>query len=271
MEPRVVSVDEVVVSVDVVHVDIVVVTPVSRPWLGELEPVAAVVEAAVIAALDMEVVFATKVGAEVFVTDPADVAVASIALGLLPVVALVALDLLYTLARGFVLLGAVLFGLLLLFGGVFLLLFRLLRFGLPSALGILPLLGAVWFASVSLLLFWFLLTRFLRSGLVSILFAIGFPFPFFLLGRLLFLPIGFLAIDGQAHDEDEHCCADCQSHGFSVHQSLLVPIPICRIGLYALRGHSRTGTTRDELQRGEKLRNAGVVEMLGRAKKSPPP
>jgi hypothetical protein len=255
-------VNQVVFAVDVIHVDIIVVTPVGRPVLDKLKPVAARVEAAVIATLDLEVVFAAEVGTEVFVADPADVAVASIALGLLRSAALIALDSLRALLRGFILLGPVSFGLLLLFGSVFLLLFRLLPFGLLSALAILLLLvflpfllGAVWFTSVSLLLFWLLLSGFLRSGLVSFLFAIGFLFPFFLLGRLLFLPIGLLAIDRQAGDQDEHCRAGCQSHDFSLHRSLPCTHFRSVALVFMLGGTPFTDRgDSDELQRGEKLR-----------------
>src|ERR1700732_1147843 len=58
------GVDQVILSVDVVNVNVVVIAPVAGPRFRVFKPIAAVTEAAVISALNMERVFPPAMGTE---------------------------------------------------------------------------------------------------------------------------------------------------------------------------------------------------------------
>ena len=78
-------IDEVILAVDIFEVDVIIVVPVARPWLVVDKPVTAVVEAAIIAAFDVEMVFAAKAGAEFRFRHTADVGMflVNVAIGVL--------------------------------------------------------------------------------------------------------------------------------------------------------------------------------------------
>jgi hypothetical protein len=54
------GVDEVILPVDVIDVNVVGVVPICGPGITELEPVAAVAKAALVAALDVEMVLVAE-------------------------------------------------------------------------------------------------------------------------------------------------------------------------------------------------------------------
>ncbi len=117
------GIDQVILAVDVIYINVVVITPACGPRLAVLEPVAAVIEAAIVATHDAESVFPSEVSAEILVGNTAGVAIAGVALRWLHIIVRIALRLL--LGRA-LLLGAVFFSLLFLLDGLLLLLFILL-------------------------------------------------------------------------------------------------------------------------------------------------
>ena len=176
------GIDQVILAIDVIYIDVVVITPARGPRLAVHKPIAAVIEAAVVATSDAESVFPSEVSAEILVGNTAGVAIAGVALRWLHIIVCVALRLL--LGRA-ILLGVIFFSLLFLFDGLLLLLFILLLrpVSLSCAVGLFFVLLLI--ISWRLFLLWLLfpLRRLLAFGfLLPGFFLFGF---FFVLVRLL--------------------------------------------------------------------------------------
>jgi hypothetical protein len=176
------GIDQVILAIDVIYIDVVVITPACGPRLAVHKPVAAVIEAAIVATSDAESMFPSEVSAEILVGNTAGVAIAGVALHIVVRVALL------LLGRA-ILLGAIFFSLLFLLDGLLLLLFvlllRLVRLSCAVGLFLVLLLIISWrlFLLRLLLRLFFLLRGLLAFGfLLPGCFLLGF---FFLLIRLL--------------------------------------------------------------------------------------
>src|SRR5580704_4821580 len=185
-DSRMDGIDQVILAIDVIDIDVVVVTPACGPRLAVFKPIAAVIEAAIVATRDAESMFPSEVSAKILVGNAAGVAIAGVALRWLHIIVRVALRLL--LGRA-ILLGAILFGLLLL---LFILLLRLVR--LSRAVGLFLIL-------LLIISGWLFLLRFLLRLLFLLrgLLAFGFLLLGFFLLRFFFVPVRLLeGIDGRA-------------------------------------------------------------------------
>lgn len=278
-------INQVILAVDFVHVDVVIVTPPGGPRVAVYKPIAAVVEAAIVASRNPEMVLAAEVGTEIFLADAAPIVVPAVPLGLLRIVVLVtgsrimlgllhvvlvasALFLLSVILLGAIflvlllLLGRLLllfFVLLLLFGGLLLLLLvlLLLLFFSLGAIGLLVVLLGIarWLFLLGPVLGLFFLGRLLVGRLL---------FPRFLLLRgLIFVLVRFLKCKcGGSDDQREQCGSDCEFHSF-----------LLKILLHQQRGadvhpRSRVGVgwkrSRDSFTHGEarSMLQAGGDQML---------
>src|SRR5580704_13484498 len=190
-DSRMDGIDQVILAIDVIDIDVVVVTPACGPRLAVFKPIAAVIEAAIVATRDAESMFPSEVSAEILVGNAAGVAIAGVALRWLHIIVRVALRLL--LGR------AILFSLLFLFDGLLLLLFilllRLVRLSRAVGLFLVLLLIVSWRLFLLRLLLWLL---FLLRGLL----AFGFLLLGFFLLRFFFVPVRLLeSIDGRAYGQ----------------------------------------------------------------------
>src|SRR5580704_4947168 len=195
-DSRMDGIDQVILAIDVIDIDVVVVTPACGPRLAVFKPIAAVIEAAIVATRDAESMFPSEVSAKILVGNAAGVAIAGVALRWLHIIVRVALRLL--LGRA-ILLGAILFSLLFLFDGLLLLLFILL-------LRLVRLSRAVGLFLILLLIIsgWLFLLRFLLRLLFLLrgLLAFGFLLLGFFLLRFFFVPVRLLeSIDGRAYGQ----------------------------------------------------------------------
>jgi hypothetical protein len=204
-DPRMARIDQVIVTVDVVDIDvIVVVIPVGWPRFGVLEIIAAVIKPAIIAAAHVEMMFAAETGAELFVPNtPAASALSGVA----------AVAVLFGLLRALLVLGTILLlrGLGLIIAIAVILLRPIIL--LARAIVLLRRLG-----SLSILL---LFVRFLLGfggGLLLVLLAfiwlfalLGLFLSFWFFLRLIF--IGFLPrIARGAEKEYHHRCTKDELH-----------------------------------------------------------
>src|ERR1700686_3289066 len=202
-------IDQVIVTVDVIDVDIIVVIiPIRRPRFGVLEIIAAVIKAAIIAAAHVEMMFAAETGAELLVGNaPATATLIGVA----------ALAVLFSLLRTLLVLRTILLlrglGLIIAIAVILLRPLILLRsiILLARAIVLLRRLGAILFFPVRFLL-GFVGGLFLVLLAFIGLFALLGLFLFFMF-FLRFIFIGFLSrIARGAEKEHHHRCTKDELH-----------------------------------------------------------